>query len=120
MYVENNAMHVNPKQKMMHEKKIFGQILKNLIKSGRFKQKFLIAISIGRVIGSIDQKFGKISFFFFFFEKQSILMRKPLKVHCIMNKMHEYEMKLFSKILEFNPDLPKTRFSINLPSNLKL
>ena len=67
MYVENNAMHVNPKQKMMHEKKIFGQILKNLIKSGRFKQKFLIAISIGRVTGSIDQKFGKIIFFFFFF-----------------------------------------------------
>ena len=120
MYVENNAMHVNPKQKMMHEKKIFGQILKNLIKSGRFKQKFLIAISIGRVTGSIDQKFGKISFFFFFFEKQSILMRKLLKAHCIMNKMHEYGMKFFSKILEFNLDLPKTRFSINLPSNLKL
>ena len=54
----------------MHEKKNFGQILKNLIKSGRFKQKFLIAISIGRVTGSIDQKFGKISFFFFFFLKK--------------------------------------------------
>ena len=106
---------------MMHEKKNFGQILKNLIKSGRFKQKFLIAISIGRVTGSIDQKFGKIIFFFFFFfEKQSILMRKLLKAHCIMNKMHEYGMKFFSKILEFNLDLPKTRFSINLPSNLKL
>ena len=104
---------------MMHEKK-FGQILKNLIKSGGFKQKFLIAISIGQVTGLIDQKFGKISFFFFFKKKQSILMSKLLKAHCIMNKMHEYEMKYFSKILEFNPNLPKTRFSINLPSNLKL
>ena len=27
-----------------------------------------------------------------------------------MNKMHEYEMKSFSKALEFNPDLPKTIF----------
>ena len=54
------------------------------------------------------------------FEKQSILMQKLLKVQCFMNKMHEYEMKSFSKTLEFNPDLPKTRFSINLSSNLKL
>ena len=55
-----------------------------------------------------------------FFEKQSILMQKLLKVQCFMNKMHEYEMKSFSKTLEFNPNLPKTRFSINLSSNLKL
>ena len=41
-------------------------------------------------------------------------MQKLLKAHCIMNKMHEYEMKSFSKTLEFNPDLPKSRFSINL------
>ena len=53
------------------------------------------------------------------FEKQSILMQKLLKEQCFMNKMHEYEMKRFSKTLEFNPDLPKTRFSINLSSNLK-
>ena len=39
-------------------------------------------------------------------------MQNLLKVHCFMNKMHEYEMKSFSKTLEFNPDLPKTRFSI--------
>ena len=37
-----------------------------------------------------------------------------------MNRMHEYEMKFLSKTLEFNPDLPKTRFSINLSSKLKL
>ena len=33
-----------------------------------------------------------------------------------MNKMHEYEIKSFSKTLEFNPDLLTTRFSINLSS----
>ena len=34
-------------------------------------------------------------------------------------KMHEYEMKSFSKTLKFNPDLPKSRFSINLSSKRK-
>ena len=33
-----------------------------------------------------------------------------------MNEMHEYEIKSFSKTLEFNPDLPKTSFSIKLSS----
>ena len=48
-------------------------------------------------------------------------MQKLLKAHCFMNKMHEYEIKSFSKTLEFNPDLPKTRLSINFPqiSNFK-
>ena len=32
-----------------------------------------------------------------FFEKQSILMQKLLKTHCIMNGMHEYGMKSFTK-----------------------
>ena len=54
------------------------------------------------------------------FEKQSILMQKLLKEKCFINKMYEYEMKSFSKTLEFNPDLPRIRFSINLSSNLKL
>ena len=31
-----------------------------------------------------------------------------------MNEIHEYEIKSFSKTLEFNPDFPKTNFSINL------
>ena len=31
-----------------------------------------------------------------------------------MNEMHEYEIKIFSKTLEFNPDIPKTSFSTNL------
>ena len=71
---------------------------------------------IDREIDSIDRKSGKINFF----EKQSILMQKFLKAQCFMNKMHEYEMKSFSKTLEFNPDLPKTKFSINLSLNLNL
>ena len=54
------------------------------------------------------------------FEKQNILMQKLLKAQNCMNKMHEYEMKSFSKTLDFNPDLPKTKFSINLSSNFKL
>ena len=43
-------------------------------------------------------------------------MQKLLKAQYFMNEMHEYEIKSFSKTLEFNPDLPKTRFSINLSS----
>ena len=31
-----------------------------------------------------------------------------------MNEMYEYEMKSVSKTLEFNPNLPKTSFSIKL------
>ena len=54
------------------------------------------------------------------FEKQNNLMQKLLKAQYFMNEMHEYEIKSFSKTLEFNPDLPKTSFSINLSSNLKL
>ena len=43
-------------------------------------------------------------------------MQRLLKAQCFMNEMHEYEyeIKSFSKTLEFNPELPKTRFSINL------
>ena len=59
---------------------------------------------------------GKIKFF----EGQSNLMQKLLKAQYFMNEMHEYDIKSFSKKkLEFNLDLPKTSFSINLSSNLK-
>ena len=47
-------------------------------------------------------------------------MQKLLKTQYFMNEMHEYEIKSFSKkTLEFNPDLPKTSFSINCPQKLK-
>ena len=46
-------------------------------------------------------------------------MQKLLKAQYFMNEMHEYEIKSFSKTLEFNLDLPKTRFSINCPQKLK-
>ena len=46
-------------------------------------------------------------------------MQKFLKAHCFMNKMQEYEMKIFLKTLEFSLDLPKTRLSINFSSKLK-
>ena len=41
-------------------------------------------------------------------------MQKILKAQYFMNKMHEYETKSFSKTLEFNPNLPKTSFSMKL------
>ena len=47
-------------------------------------------------------------------------MQKLLKAQYFMNKMHEYELKSFSKTLDFNLDLPETKFSINLSSNFKI
>ena len=44
-------------------------------------------------------------------------MQKPLKPLYFMNEMNEYEFKSFPKTLEFNPDLPKTRFSHFFPQN---
>ena len=37
-------------------------------------------------------------------------MQKPLKPTYFKNEMHKYEFKIFSKTLEFNPNLPKIRF----------
>ena len=36
-------------------------------------------------------------------------MQKLLKPQYFMNEMHEYEFKSFSKTVEFNLDLPKTK-----------
>ena len=47
-------------------------------------------------------------------------MQKLLKAQYFINEMHEYEIKSFSKTLEFNPDLPKTSFSINLSSKTQI
>ena len=58
---------------------------------------------------------GKIKFL----KRQSNLMQKLLKAQYFMNEMHEYEIKSFSKTLEFNPDFPKTSFSTNCPQKLK-
>ena len=86
----------------MHEKK-FSQT------------KIFIAISIGQETDSIDQKSRKKRFL----KNRAILCRKLLKAQYFMNEMHEYEIKSFSKTLEFNPDLPKTSFSTNLSIKLK-
>ena len=56
------------------------------------------------------------------FEKHNILMQKLLKAHYFfffIKKRHKYEMKSFWKTLEFNLDLPKSRFSVNLSSKCK-
>ena len=88
---------------MMHEKK-FGQILKN----------WKFSVLIGREIGSINQKSRKVKFW----KTVQVNAETPQSTLCY-NNMHKYEMKSFSKTLEFNPNLPKTRFSINLSSMLK-
>ena len=46
-------------------------------------------------------------------------MQKPLKTQYFMDEMHGYQLKSFSKTLEFNPDLPKTIFSTILSPKLK-
>ena len=46
-------------------------------------------------------------------------MQKLLKAQFFMNEMHEYEIKSFSKISGFNPNLSKKSFSINLFLKLK-
>ena len=46
-------------------------------------------------------------------------MQKLLKALNFINKMHEYEMKCYSKTLVLNPVFPKLKFSINSPYILK-
>ena len=97
-------------------------------------QEFLIAISIDWKTNSIDRntqsqaknfnrnfdlskntfdwsKFWKKQSF----ENQSKKLQKLLKALNFVNKMHEYEMKCFSKTLVLNPVFPKLRCSNNSP-----
>ena len=50
-----------------------------------------------------------------FFENQSKILQKLLKALNFINKMHEYEMKCFSKTLVLNPVFPKIRLLDNSP-----
>ena len=59
----------------------------------------------------IDQKLENSNFL-----KTEHFNVETLKAHSFMNEMHEYEIKSFSKTLEFNPNIPKTSFSTNLSS----
>ena len=107
-------MHVNPKHKWCMKKN-------NLVKNLEIEN---LSVSIGRALincqsSHVDSNqnfyriFDRSSNRFdqskiwktWIFEKQIILMRKLLKAHCFMNKMHEYDMKSFSKTLGFNPNL---------------
>ena len=95
-------------------------------------QEILIAISIDRKTNLIDQNtqsqtktfnhnFDRLKNNFdwlkfwkkYFFENQSKILQKLLKALNFMNKMHEYEMKYFSKTLVLNPVFPKLRCSNN-------
>ena len=59
---------------------------------------------------------GKINFL----KKQSNLMQKLLKAQYFMKEMHEYEMKSFSKTLEFNPDLQNQDFQSICPQSANI
>ena len=123
MDTKNNTMHANPKHKWC---------IKNLVKNLE-TENFLVSIdresikcqsrqsdsnqNFYRNFNRLSNKFDRLKIWKNqIFEKQSILMQKLLKTQYFMNKMHEYEMKSFSKTLGFNPDLPKTHFWINLSS----
>ena len=73
--------------------------------------KILIAISIGWKTLSIGRNYGKNSFL----KIKAKYCRYSSKALNFMNKMHEYEMKCFSKTLVWNPVFPKLRFSNNSP-----
>ena len=55
-----------------------------------------------------------------FLKKNNLVFEKLLKALNIMNKMHEYEMKFFSKTQVLNPVFPKLRFSNILPLNSQI
>ena len=84
------------------------------IELSRFKPKFLSQFRlVEQQIRSIEN-LENLNFW-----KQSNFMQKLLKAQYFMNEMHEYEIKSFSKTLEFNPNLPKTIFSTFLFPKLK-
>ena len=53
-----------------------------------------------------------------FWKTKQFYTKTPQSI-VFINKMHEYEMKCFSKTLVFNPDLPKSHFWSNFPQKLK-
>ena len=79
------------------------------IKTDKGWPKFLIAISIDRKIGSINQNSGKNKFL----KNQSKFCAKTLKALNFMNKLQESEMKCFSKTQVLNLVFPSLRFSIH-------
>ena len=80
-----------------------------LIETDRGCRKFLIAISIDRKIDSIDWNSRKNRFL----KNQRNFVQKPLKALNLMNKMHEYKIKCFSKTQVLNPVFQTMRFSIH-------
>ena len=128
MDTEHNAMHVNPKHKRCMKKNLVKYLKTEIFqfwsiehRSNANRAKQILTKNCYRNFDRSRNSFNWSKIWKNqIFEKQSILMQKLLKTHSFMNEMHEYEIKFFSKTLEFNPDLPKTRFSNNLSSNLKL
>ena len=128
MDTENNAMHMNPKHKWCM-KKNFGQKHKNWkffscdqsridqtsIESGRLKPKFLSQFRLIEKRVQLIKSLEKSDFW----KTKHFNAETPQSTLFYKKKMHDYEMKSFSKILEFNPNLPKSRFSIKLSPKRK-
>ena len=76
-----------------------------LIETDRCSQKILKEISIDQKTYWINQKSGKTSFQ----KKITSFLKTLLKALNIRNKMHEYEMKCFSKLMIFKQ--PPLKFS---------
>ena len=84
-----------------------------LIETDRGSLKILNAISIDRKKDWINRNFGKITVL----KNSANFVNKLLKALNFVNKMHEYEMKCFSKTQVLNLVFPKLRFSNILPLN---
>ena len=82
-----------------------------LIETDRDSIKILNTISIDRKTDWINQNFGKTEFL----KKINRFLKKFLKALNIRNKMHDSEMKCFSKTQDLNLVFPKFRFSNILP-----
>ena len=78
-----------------------------LIETDKSSHKILKVISINRKTDWINQNFEKTEFL----KKITWFLKKLLKALNIRNKMHEYEMKCFSKTQVLNPVFPNLRFS---------
>ena len=92
------------------------QLIENqfrVIEIDRDSPKILIAISIDQKTDWINWNSRKTEFL----KKIIWFLKKLLKALNIRNKMHEYEMKCFSKTQVLNLVFPKLRFSNILPLN---
>ena len=93
-------------KKLIHDIRLIENQFR-LIETDKSSHKILKVISINRKTDWINQNFEKTEFL----KKITWFLKKLLKALNIRNKMHEYEMKCFSKTQVLNPVFPNLRFS---------